>query len=269
MKSSLFDYRDYKIYFNDLIEALPLQGRGKRVELAQAIHCQKAFISQVLGGDYHFSLEQAEMTADFFGITGEEKEYLMLLVSCNRAGTPSLKKFYEEQLERKREENKQLESRLKIKKKIPIEEQAEYYRSWKYQAVHMLLTIPHYQTLEKVCEYFHLPKSEAADILHFLCSIGLVEKNKNLFFPSVSLLHLAKDSPFVSRHHANWRMKAIESAEKRENPGFHYSLVFSCSKKDLEKVRESIVKCLAENSATIQPSREEVVASLCVDLFEI
>jgi hypothetical protein len=58
MKNSIFEYRDYKTYLNDTLEkrAREFNERGIRSRLSEAIKCHTAYVSQVLGGNAHFSL---------------------------------------------------------------------------------------------------------------------------------------------------------------------------------------------------------------------
>ena len=63
--------------------------------LAETIGCQVSHITNVLSGSGHFNEEQAESAARFFGLNLHETEFFLLLIQYVRAGTTSLKKFYE------------------------------------------------------------------------------------------------------------------------------------------------------------------------------
>src|SRR5271168_3515074 len=94
----IFDYRDYKKYLN---VALSTEGtsRGSRSRLAAKLRCQTAFISHVLNGNSHFSLEHAVVISQFLGHTPEESRYFILLVSLGRAGTKALEEHFKNQIE--------------------------------------------------------------------------------------------------------------------------------------------------------------------------
>ena len=92
-KLDLFEQTDYKAYLLALIATYPSKGRGIHRSMAEAIRCQVAYISHVLAGDYHFSIEQAEASARFFGLSRAESEFFVLLVSHNRSGTTELREL--------------------------------------------------------------------------------------------------------------------------------------------------------------------------------
>ncbi len=76
---SVFQAKSYKAHLLEVIAAAPSEGRGLRKQLAGHIGCQVGYITQVLGGDSHFSPEQGEAAARFFHFTPKETEYFLLL----------------------------------------------------------------------------------------------------------------------------------------------------------------------------------------------
>lgn len=267
MKTAIFDYDDYKNLMNALIESKPQNGRGQRKLLAEAVHCQVAYITHVLSGDNHFSLEQAEAAGRFFNLTKEELEYLLVLVQYNRAGTPTLKRIFHSQLEERRKRNRLLKHRLKIKETLSAEDQAIYYSSWHFAAIHILLTLPDFDTTETIARKFSLSSERVLEVLEFLLRLGFVKKEQNRYIVASAMLHLESDSALISKHHVNWRIKTLQTLEHIDEDSLHYSLVFSISKRDLSKVRETLVEALENCADIIRPSKEEEVAALCVDLF--
>lgn len=268
MKASIFEYKSYKKYLNDLVDHSPQGGRGIKKALAEAIHCQNPFVTRVLNGDYDFSQEQAAASAKYFGLSKSETEFLLLLLNENRAGTDALRNLYLDQIRNKIDQHSLLKSRLKIKATLDREAQATYYSHWKYAAIHMLATIPEFRTRESISKRIGLSLPVVSKVLDFLCSKGLLQKNKNEYIPDTTLLHLERNSPFLPQHHTQWRMKAIDVLDREIHDDLHYSLAFSCSKKDLPRLRERLTKSLEDCSDIIKCSPEETLAVLCFDLFE-
>jgi uncharacterized protein (TIGR02147 family) len=264
-----FDHRDYKVYLLALIATYPNQGRGVRKGLAEALRCQVAYVSHVLAGAYHFSPEQAEAAARFFGLSPEESEYLVLLVAFNRAGTHELRAFYERILGTRVAEHQSLKTRVKIKETLDREDQAIYYSHWYYGAIHMLLTIPEFRTRDGVSRRLGLSARRTAEVLDFLVSRGLARKDGGTYLPTNAVIHLEGDSPLIARHHSNWRMTAAASLGDEKPSDLHYSGVVTCSVEDLPRVRERIARCLEECMEIIKPSKEERLAGLCLDWFEL
>lgn len=269
MKATVFEYTHYKAFINDLINSYPAHGRGQRKALAEAIGCQVAYITHVLSGESHFSLEQTEAASRYFNLSQEETEYLILLVQFNRAGTPELKKFFERLLREQTLKFSKNSERLNIKEGLSYDKQTIYYSSWLYAAVHMAVTIPELQTLEALAMRFRLSTARTLEILEFLIECGMVFKEHNLYHTRTPQVHLDKTSPLVRQHHFNWRSRSLSSLDEVKPEDLHYSLAFSVAKNDLPKIREHLQKGLRECVATIKPSKEEELAVICIDFFRI
>ena len=143
MKNSVFDYDDYKDYVRDALDARAENKRGERSRLASFVGCHTAYVSQVLNGAAHFSLEQAEKINHFLGHGKEQSLFFLFLIQLARAGTPSLRKVFEEQLRALKEKQFVLKDRLQFNKTLSREDQATFYSSWHYGAAHVLVSVPH------------------------------------------------------------------------------------------------------------------------------
>ena len=269
VKLSIFEYKDYKKFIADWIEHSANKGRGLRKQLAEAIGCQTAFVTHVLSGDYHFSLEQAEACGQWMGLPHAEIEYLLLLVMRQRAGTKSLEKLLSQQIAAKKEELTALKTRLKIQDSMSQEDQMIYYSSWHFAAVHMALLIPELQTLEGLQKHFQFSPTRLRHVLEFLVDKGLIKQEKNIFKSVLPVLHLGLDSPLLNQHHANWRLKAIEAIIGKSTIDLHYSGVTSLSEDDFEWVRERLSLLLEEIVARVKNSKDEKLACLNFDWFQI
>ncbi|MGZ3712598.1 MAG: hypothetical protein ACXVBE_12620, partial [Bdellovibrionota bacterium] len=86
--TDLFDHRNYKEYVLEALSARPNKGRGLRLAMAESLACPVSHISQVLKGNSHFSMEQAEGVNAFLGHTEDEAQFFLLLLQFSRAGTP-------------------------------------------------------------------------------------------------------------------------------------------------------------------------------------
>ncbi len=269
MSATIYEHKSYKKFLNDLILTYPNGGRGIRRELAKAMRCQVPYVSHVLSGRYDFSAEQGEAACRYFGLPKEDIEYFLLLLAENRAGTSELKRLYSRMLEKSAEDHLRLKQRLKIKDTLSAEDQAIYYSHWHYAAIHMLTTIPEFQTKEAIAKRLLLAATPLLEALEFLTTRGLLKKNGVKYESKQTLLHLERDSPLLARHHANWRLRAIQALADEKAHDIHYSSAFTCSTADLPKVREILVRCLEECTQLIRPSKEEQAAGLCIDLFEL
>ena len=69
-------------YIEYLKAALTNDGKrgGAKQALAKYLRCQSSFVSQVLTGRSHFSLEHAVAISDFLKHSDDEREFFLLLV---------------------------------------------------------------------------------------------------------------------------------------------------------------------------------------------
>ncbi|MBV2167941.1 MAG: TIGR02147 family protein [Bdellovibrio sp.] len=269
VKLSIYEYKDYKKFLIDWMEQAPQKGRGMRKQLAEAISCQTAFITHVLSGDYHLSLEQAEASARWMGLNEQESEFLLLLVMHQRAGTKSLENLLRRQISERRDQQAVLKKRVNIQESLTLEDQATYYGSWHYAAIHMALLNPSLRTIEGLQKYFQLPPAKLMSVLDFLVARGLVKQEKGLFKVAQPVLHLELNSPLLTQHHTHWRLKAIDSIGTKSFENLHYSGVISLSKEDYEWVRERLSHLLKDVVDKLKDSPDEQLACLNFDWFQI
>lgn len=268
-KTSIFEYKNYKQFIIDWMELTPMQGRGQRKLLAEAIGCQTPFITHVLSGDYHFSPEQAEACARYLELNDNETEFFLLLVFKQRSGTKSLEMFFNKQISKMCEQHTIIKKRLKIDETISFENQMIYYSSWQYATIHIALLIPELQNIQSLTKYFNLPANRLLSILQFLEENGFIEKKGNLYKVKKPVLHLEKDSPYLINHLTNWRLKAIENIALNRPEDLHYSGIMSLSKDDYEWIREKLVNLLEELVIRLKDSNDEKLAHISFDLFQV
>ncbi len=271
MKKNIFDYKNYKSYLLELINSKPRRGRGVRSELAVSIGCPVSHISQVLKGSSHFSAEQAHGLNESLGHSQEESEFFLLLIQFARAGTSNLRRFSENQINRVLERRLILKDRLEVKNSLNKEDQAVFYSSWHYQAIHIMLTVERLQTKEALSKCLNLSVKKVSEILDFLISIGLVIQEKGRFRVGTTRIHLGNDSPMISKHHINWRIRAIHSLDSESrDEDLHYSSVISTSEEDFLKIKTMHVKHIEAIKDIIRDSKpEEEVLCFSLDFFRL
>lgn len=269
MKNSIFEYNDYKTYLEDKIHSMPSKGRGVKLKIAESLHCQNTYVSLVLKGESHFSLEQGMKLNTFFEHTGDEGKFFILLLHHARAGSAELKKYYQEELNEIIVKNSDLKKRTNVKNSLRDKDQDVYYSSWIYSAVHILVTIKEFQTAPQIAKRLNLPRTKALEVLNFLEDCGIVKKEGAQYVPGVTRIHLSKNSPHIQRHHTNWRMRAVNSIDLNGDSDLHFSNVVSIGEKDIVKVREIFIKAISDARSIIKDSPEEKLHSICIDFFEV
>lgn len=265
---NLFEFNQYRDYLQKFLHLSHNKGHGLRGIWAKEMGCQIAYVSHVLNGKNNLSLEQAEALSRHLGHSKEETEYFILLVEKERAGTVSLKKFFQNQINLKLNQREEVRSRMKINESLSVEDQAIYYSKWHYSAIHMALTIPDYQTAQSLSAYFNLDLSVVNECLHFLESKALIKLIGKKFQVVGAFLHLNRNSPLFYGQQIFYRHKAIESIYKNRNEDIHFSSLFSISENDVKKIQSVFLDAIEKSTQIIKPSKEEKLYSINLDLFE-
>lgn len=268
-KVSVFEYLDYVDYIKNYIESLPLNGRGFKKQMADSINCQMSFITHVLNRDKEFNGEQLFKLSALFDLNLEERDYLLELLSYNRAGTTELKNFYLNKLKLKKEEHGILQKRFKETQELTQADQVKYYSDWLFGAIHMCSTVPGLQKLSVLKKRFNVESERLIEIITFLSNTGLVKYDGVSIAPGKTNLYVGKSSPLVTQNHTIWRLKALNDLNNETDRDLHYTLCFSASEADWPQLRERIVEAIGDCLKIIRPSKEEKVGMLCIDFQEV
>ena len=216
------------------------------------------------------SAEQAEKLASHLGWDVSTTTYFLLLVAHARAGTKGLVQHYESEIERLRLEAQVLKNRFKPEKILSIEDQAIFYSSWHYGAIHVCVSIAGCETEEGIASYFDLPLRRVNEIVQILTRVGLIKKSEvGTLAVGSTQVYIGSDSPLISKHHTNWRFKAIDSLDRYKEGDLHYSSVISISKTDVERIRELMTNVIQQIRAIVRESKDEKCFSYALDLFEV
>lgn len=265
----IFTALTYKDFLNQQLDLASQTTKGAKSALATAMACQTSYLSQVLHGDAHLSLEQAEKLAQHYALNASETEYLYLLIQHDRAGTSGLRLHFNRKMEQIHKDRLNLKNRVQASEEISKEEQSTYYSAWIYAAIHVILTIPEFRTLHEIAKKLNLSLEVTKNALDFLVNSGLAVKKKNEFHPSKKRMHLGHDSSMIIRHHTNWRLNSLQSLESKPQTttDLHYSSVVSLSKADVIVIREKLLQEIQNTKNVIKKSDEEELFAFHVDFY--
>lgn len=154
-------------------------------------------------------------------------------------------------------------------KDLSLEDQATYYSHWFYGCIHVLLSIPDLQTKDALAAKLGLPGKKVGEVLQFLVDKGLALKDGQSYKIGPRHLHLPENSPLVVKNHSDWRTRALVSLGNPLPEDMHYSVVFTLSREDVEKIRARLVQLVVENLKIVAPSKEECAYAFTMDFFEI
>lgn len=263
---SIFEFGDYKDYLKAFEQGSP---RGARRRLAEAMGCQPAYVTQILNSGAHLSLEQADRLHAHLGHGPDEAQFFLLLVQKDRAGTASLRQFFEGQIAEILQRRLDLKNRLGIRQTLTLKNQVVYYSSWHYAAIHVAVTIETLRSPQAIGQRLRLPVETVAEALEFLVSTGLVAEEGGRYLPGQTQLQLENTNKLISTLHTQWRLKTVQNLERRLRTDLHSSTVITLSRKDAERVREILASAITSAREVVVGSDSEEIYAFCLDFFRL
>lgn len=263
----VFSYKDYRTFLDDWLIFEKKHHRMNAYLLAKKINVHPTFISQVLKGHKDLSPEQWLSICKIVKLTEIETDYLHFLLLQNRAGTKEARDFYKKKLDDILKKRLSLKDRIKDHKQLTDQERAIFYSSWIYSAMRLYTACNQGQTLEQLAEKFQLSRIKTDEILNFLCATNLCKFENEKYHLGDQHIHIPANSPFVVRHHTNWRLRAINSFEHTLPEEMNFTAPMSIAKKDFLIIREKIVKLIQDTIEIAKASEAEELATLNIDFF--
>jgi len=196
-------------------------------------------------------------------------DFFQLLVQKHRATDSAFKTHLKNRIQQIREARNEIKNRVVSTLAVPIEAQAQYYSSWLYIAVHMAASLAPAKSLGEIAQYLSVPVERVQETTQFLVSIGLVNLENGVVTMGPAHLHLPKDSVLVRTYHLNWRSKATQVLDMKNERNLHYSVVYSISREDAARLKNMILDLIQENLKVVAPSKEEILIANTIDFFEV
>jgi uncharacterized protein (TIGR02147 family) len=251
---------------------MPKKGRGVKKALADQVGVQTAYVSRVLNSDSDFSLEHALKVSTFLGLSKEQSNYFLMLVNFARAGTFELKALYKSNIKNAQDNFKKINKRLKKHRSIGESEKQRYYSSWEYAAIHIALSLKNINTLEDISSALKVEKPLVSEILEFFESFGLIRKDEDHHYQLLNevAVHLDSTSPEIFQYHTNYRVMALHHLSNSHSEDMHFTDISSLNKKDIEVLREILLKTIQDYSETVSKSEpEDSLQVICLDFFNL
>ncbi|MBY0469814.1 hypothetical protein K2X30_01510 [bacterium] len=107
-----------------------------------------------------------------------------------------------------------------------------------------------------------------AGVLKFLLEKKLLVKKAGQLDFGKNVVHVPHDSPFVMKHHSNWRMKALQSMDMKRSSDLHYTAPVSLSADLVPQIREELIGLIQKYTKQIADSPSESLMCLNIDWFE-
>ena len=188
-----------------------------------------------------------------------------------RAGSKELREIKKKKLDEIRAKEEEARSEYKGKLwGVSREDYEVYFGSWIYQAIEILVSIPKYQQIGSICDYFNLSKKDVLSVLNFLVEKGLIEKKGNRYIRKLEISMLGNlPRIYHSKHKINWRTRSLCSLDQEDEDDFHLTVVTSLAEKDVPRLVDFLHEKAGEFVHSIEDSPREDIRCLCIDFFKV
>lgn len=244
--------------------------RGALSRAAEALNCQRSYLSRIINAEMHLTPDQAFLLAQFWRLKPIERDYFQTLVEVDRAADSEYREHLKARLIEIIRRNESLTERMQRPEPVlSTANEALYFSAWHWSAIHFLTSINEYQNLQKLSEKLAIPKEQLLFFLERLKEIGYVKQRSSHWEFQQGEFHLPNHSPFVIQHHQNWRNRAVLDAQTYNQESVHYTNIQTASKEDIQKIKAMLFDFISKSKETLDPSSpEEGVVILC-DIFKV
>ena len=266
--SSIFDFNDYKKAVNHWIQNQTRGGHGQLRRMAQHLRVNSVVMSQVFRGSRDLTLEQALGVAEYMGLREHERDFFLLLVQNSRAGSHGLRRVFQKQIQKTQEDAQALKNRVEHQT-FDEAQKARFYSHWSYSAVRLGLSVPALQSPDGIARHLGLSRSTVADVMEFLLRHRLIQEDDGKFFLGPQVTHVGHDSPWVNRHHTNWRLQGIRALDQTSDKDLFYTGPMSLSQQASEQIRKLLIGLIEKATKIAVDSDSQDLRCLNLDWFSI
>ena len=189
------------------------------------------------------------------------------MIQLDRAGTEVLKKYWQEKKSAIETEKNRLGQRFHKHRELNDEQRTVFYSSWMYVAAWVCTAIEGGQTISQMADRFHITRTKAEEILLFLVNCGICDETDGVFSIGETHVHVPNESPHVTKHHINWRMRGIQRMDTRDAKELFFTSPMSISQEDFAKIREKLTATIQDIVRTAKDSPAEDLFCLNIDFF--
>ena len=265
---SIYEFSHYRQYLQSWIESKGAHAYGMKLRIAKALGVSSSLISQILKDQKTLTSDQTSDLCDFIGLNEMESDYFHLLVEFDRAAGNRYKEKLQRKIRNLKAQSQQLGKRVPRDKELSDQQKAIYYSSWMYTGVRNLSATANFDQADSIAERLNIERTVANRVIRFLLDNGLCKEHDGKITYGPAAIHVDKESPFVNKHHQNWRFQAIQQMEKKRDADIFFTSPMSLSRAAFDEIKV-LIPTVIENIMKISgPSDSETVACLNLDWFK-
>jgi uncharacterized protein (TIGR02147 family) len=256
--------------YRDILKDLTSRRRrGELSKISHYLNVAPTIVSNVLSGARDLTIDQAFLVSDYFEFGEKERDYFITAVQKARSPNEKLSDYWSEKLKEIKASSETVQQKSKSSKELPDSVKAIYYSSYLYAAIRLYCSVSNGKTLDDIAARFKITDKKAESILKFLIEHNLVYTLKNKYVMSAQSLIVPKDSEFVSRHHSNWRLKALSHLSDVKNSELVYTCPCSIDEKTFNELKIDILNLIESAVKKTHAASSDNLACLNIDLFWI
>lgn len=257
MLNPVYNYDDYKVFFNELIRSKKNNGRGLYSKIAKYLGVSNVLVSQVLNGDRNFVRDKVFNLCLFFELSELETDYVLSLYEANVAVSGKHRDFLMGRLKKLKAEI--MENQLDQKEVVAKEHQKIYYSSWLYSATRLSLHKDEVKTARDISNFLGYPLATIQPILDFLVEAGLVQRVMgDQFVVTDKYIHLSNNDEHAMNHHMNLKKLEISHIiDGVQEDEICYSSMVVTSKKVIQEQMNRMKQAIKEAGREFSKSESE------------
>jgi len=272
---NLYLSRDYRQILRQLVEERRVHDpRFTFQSLATAARIQKSYMSKVVTGAAHLTIDQMFLVGRHLELTSEATRYLELLLERERTGVEARARDLDRQIETARAPHLESQSHLKAEAvMVSTGGLTEYYLDPFNQIVHVCLFIEAYR-LDPGClaRDLHQPPLRISGALATLARLGLIKQKKakgggwELLTTS---LHLKRQSPVYRPWRNQLKLLAMNRLDMvRDADSYSFANIFSADRATFEEIQVRFLQFIRNvDTECIKPAPDRNVFQMAFDLF--
>lgn len=266
---TLFEFKNYKDFVKERIKKMPSGGRGQFRKMALYLEIHPVVVTQVFNGDRDLTLEQAAGLTRFFSMSDLESEFFISLVELNRAGNEALREILKKRIEKLREKSEQMESRVPKNVELSEEAKAIFYSAWYYSGARLASGLEKNFSIDDIAKSINVDRAKVSQAIEFLLQEKLCVMADGKITEGPQFTYLKGDSPFIVKHHTNWRLKAINTMERtKSNKELFFTLPMSLSEELTGKIRTQLVNLVEDITKNVKTAKLQTLYCLNIDWFK-
>lgn len=266
---NVLKYHNYKEFLNNYVNS-STAARGLRTELAKAMGCQAAYLTQVLAEKAELTEDHAYRLARHLNLPRVEFEYLILLVRLARARTQDLRVFLEGERQAILTQTNEVGSRLDSSQPKDIAFIEKYFSNWIASTIHLATSSEKYQTVEALCARLSLPKKVVLETLDFLEDYKMVQRQGSRWSFAGGPLHLDRTTQTSRSFQVHRRLQTIKALQQDDgSENLHFSSVFTLDKETFDELRAAFLDIIEKAHKKIHAGGTDELYAMTIDMFEV